>query len=138
MMEDSGMFKSAGLDTVPWYAVQTTAMDRESHATIPLLGALAAGFLASACCTGPLIFMLLGLGSASAFAALEPYRPFFAAFTLGLLGWAAWRHWQARKTCPAGGCPTKRPVLPWLLGGLALLMLATPNLLALLATSEAS
>ncbi len=42
----------------------------------PLIGAIIAGTLASACCIGPLIVVLLGLGSASAFIAMEPYRPY--------------------------------------------------------------
>ncbi len=121
------------LDTVPWYAVQTAAMNGQPRTTLPLIGALGAGFLASACCIGPLIVVLLGLGSASAFVALEPYRPFFAAITLGLLGWAGWRHWQGRKACLARGCPPKRPILLWLLGGISLLMLLAPNLLETLA-----
>lgn len=98
---------------------------------LPLIGAVLAGGFASACCIGPLVVVLLGLGSASAFVAMEPYRPFFAAITLGLLGWAGWKHWQARKQCATNGCPPKKPVLLWLLGGLALILLISPSLLPL-------
>jgi len=65
--------------------------------TPSLIGAVIAGFLASACCLGPLIILLLGVGSASVFIALEPYRPFFAVITFGLLGWAAWQYRENRK-----------------------------------------
>jgi len=101
----------------------------------PLVGAIVAGGLASACCIGPLIAVMLGLGSASAFVGLEPYRPLFAAITLGLIGWAGWRHWQGSKVCMAKGCPPKKPVLLWTLGGFAILLLISPSLLPLFITT---
>ncbi|GAV20661.1 mercuric ion transport protein [Mariprofundus micogutta] len=94
-----------------------------------LFGAVVAGGLASACCIGPLIVVLLGLGSASAFIAMEPYRPIFAAITLALIGWAGWRHWQGRKVCMANGCPPKKPILLIMLGGFSVLLLISPSLL---------
>lgn len=94
-----------------------------------LAAAVIAGGLASACCIGPLIVVMLGLGSASVFIAMEPYRPFFAVITLGLIGWAGWKHWQGRKVCIANGCPPKKPVLLWMLGSFALLLLISPSLL---------
>jgi len=99
-----------------------------------LIAAIVAGGLASACCIGPLVVVLLGLGSASAFIAMEPYRPIFAVLTLALIAWAAWRHWQGRKVCIAEGCPPKKPVLLWGLGGLAMLLLISPALLPYLIT----
>jgi len=97
--------------------------------TTPIIGAIIAGGLASACCIGPLIVVMLGLGSASAFIAMEPYRPLFGAITFCLLGWAGWRHWQGRKICLAKGCPPKKPVLLWMLGAMAILLLISPSLL---------
>jgi len=96
---------------------------------MPLIGAVLAGGLASACCIGPLIVVLLGLGSASAFIAMEPWRPVFAAVTLILLGWAGWRYWQGKKQCAANGCPPSKPVMLWILGGLSLFLLLSPSLL---------
>ncbi len=95
----------------------------------PLIGAVIAGGLASACCIGPLIVVLLGLGSASVFVAMEPYRPIFAVITLALLAWAGWKYWQGKKQCAASGCPPKKPVLLWILGGLSILLLVSPALL---------
>ncbi|MDQ6987532.1 MAG: mercuric transporter MerT family protein [Mariprofundaceae bacterium] len=95
----------------------------------PLIGAIVAGGLASACCIGPLIVVMLGLGSASAFIAMEPYRPIFAVLTIALIVWAGRRHWQGRKICIANGCPPKKPVLLWGLGGFAVLLLISPSLL---------
>jgi len=100
----------------------------------PLIGAIIAGGLASACCIGPLVVVMLGLGSASAFIAMEPYRPFFAAITLALIAWAGWKQWQGRKVCIANGCPPKKPMLLWLLGGMAVLLLIAPSLLPYLIT----
>ncbi len=94
-----------------------------------LTGAVLAGGLASACCLGPLIVVLLGLGSASFFVAMAPYRPIFALITLSLLGWAGWRHWQGKKFCIASGCAPKKPLMLWLLGGFAVLLLILPELL---------
>jgi len=95
----------------------------------PLVAAMLAGGLASACCIGPLLVVFLGLGSASAFIAMEPYRPIFALITLALIGWAGWQHWQGRKVCVANGCPPKKPILLCLLGGIAVLLLISPSLL---------
>jgi len=99
------------------------------QANTPLVGAIIAAGLASACCIGPLMVVMLGLGSASAFIAMEAYRPVFAVITLALIGWAAWRHWQGRKVCIANACPPRKPVLLWVLGGFAVLLLISPSLL---------
>jgi mercuric ion transport protein len=107
-------------------------MSANKKERLPLFGAILAGGLASACCVGPLLVVMLGLGSASAFIAMEPYRPIFAAITLALLGWAGWRYWLGRKQCVASGCPPKRPTLLWILGGMSLFLLASPSLIPLL------
>lgn len=52
-------------------------------------GAIAAAIAASACCVGPLILAVLGIGGAGFLVALEPYRPLFTAITIVLLG-AGW------------------------------------------------
>lgn len=49
-------------------------------------GSIVTAFLASACCVGPLIFAMLGLGGAGLLVAFEPYRPYLMALTLALLG----------------------------------------------------
>lgn len=65
-------------------------MQHETTRNISLSGAMAAALAASACCVGPLIFALLGIGGAGALVAMEPYRPIFTVLTVGLLGigWA--------------------------------------------------
>jgi len=102
-------------------------MTANHHEKTPLIAAVMTGILASSCCIGPLLVTMLGLGSASMFVGMEAYRPLWGVVTLALMGWAAWRHWQARKTCLAQGCPPNKPVTLWLLGSLALLILLSPS-----------
>ena len=51
-----------------------------------MAGAVASALAASACCVGPLLFAMLGLGGAGFLVAMEPYRPVFTAVTVLLLG----------------------------------------------------
>jgi len=97
---------------------------------LSLVGAMIAGGLASACCLGPVVVVFLGLGSASAFIAMEAYRPLFAILTLALMAWAGWQHWLGKKQCVRDGCTAKSPVLLWLFAVIALLLLLSPSLLA--------
>lgn len=96
---------------------------------LPLLGAIITGGMASACCIGPLIMAMSGLGSASIFIAMEAYRPVFALITLALIAWAGWKYWQGRKVCIAKGYSPKKPIMLWVLGGLSVLLLISPSLL---------
>lgn len=65
---------------------------------------IAAG-VASACCLGPVVLVLLGVGAFGAsFAALEPYRPVVLAVTLALLGVAFYSAYR-----PAGGARVCTP-----------------------------
>lgn len=70
----------------------------ETRTRATLGGAVAAAFAASACCIGPLVFALLGIGGAGFLVALEPYRPIFTVVTLGLLG--AGFYFTYRKPAP--------------------------------------
>ena len=51
-----------------------------------LTGAVSTALLSAACCLGPLVLALLGLGGAGMALALEPYRPLFLAGTTLSLG----------------------------------------------------
>jgi len=62
------------------------AGDRAPAALAASAGSVLTAFLASACCVGPLIFALLGLGGAGLLVKFEPYRPYFMTLTVGLLG----------------------------------------------------
>lgn len=79
-------------------------MNKNLTRSASLVGALGAAVAASACCVGPLIFALLGIGGAGALLALEPYRPLFTALTLGLLG-VGFYVTYGRKPAAAGPSP---------------------------------
>lgn len=78
--------------------------NRDVARTVSLGGAVAAAVAASACCIGPLVLALLGIGGAGFLVALEPYRPVFTVVTLGLLG-AGWymTYWEPAR---ASAVPT--------------------------------
>lgn len=61
-------------------------MKHDVSRNLSLGGSVAAAVAASACCIGPLVFALLGIGGAGFLVALEPYRPVFTVLTVGLLG----------------------------------------------------
>jgi mercuric ion transport protein len=78
-------------------------------------GFLAAGgvaaILASTCCLGPLILVMLGFTSVwiGSLSVLEPYRPLLLGVALVTLGLAAWRIFRPAQACEADGtCPTPR------------------------------
>lgn len=59
-------------------------------------GAMAAGFLASLCCVGPLVFVLLGLGAFGIGTFLESARPFLMAASILMLAIAFYRTYIRR------------------------------------------
>lgn len=76
-----------------------------------LLGSLAAGLLASACCIGPLVLGTIGLGSLGFAAWLAPVRPWFLALTGFLLAIGFYLAYRPLRTsaCEAGeGCETPK------------------------------
>ena len=85
-----------------------------AKARLPLLasgGAILSAFLASACCIGPLVFALLGLGGAGLLLKFEPYRPYFIAVTVLLLGAGFYVTYRRPKAAAAGAtcdCPAPR------------------------------
>ncbi len=99
---------------------------------LPLTGALFTGGLASACCVGPLIVVLLGMGgAASGFAFFEPLRPYFIVLTLAFLGWG-WRAYQkGKKQCGAEACKPISPLFFWSVVSIVLLLLFSPTIIGL-------
>src|SRR5687768_3713156 len=76
---------------------------------------LSSATVASACCVGPLVLALLGIGGAGALAKLEPYRPYFVVATVAFLGGGFYLAYRRPKTptAPVAGeqdcaCPTPR------------------------------
>lgn len=81
-------------------------MNPSSSSNKPLLGAgLLAALAASLCCITPLLAVLGGLGGvASAFAWLEPLRPYSVALTVGALGFAWHQQLKPALATDACGC----------------------------------
>jgi mercuric ion transport protein len=99
---------------------------------------LAAGVLAalgaSACCAGPLVLLLLGIGGgwASQLIALEPYSPYLTGLTLLLVSLAFYNLYVRQRTCsPDQACIEDRVIrnqrrLFWLVTVPVLLLLSFP------------
>lgn len=111
----------------------------QRYDTVALITGGVAAFLASACCLGPLVLILLGFGGAwiSNLLLLEPYRPFFIAITLLALGLAGWRLYRPAKACTPGEvCALPRvrilyKIAFWIVATLALIALVFPYVLPL-------
>lgn len=69
-----------------------------------LLGGVAAAIGASACCAGPLLLVVLGIGGAwgSRLMALEAYQPYFIAAALAFFGYAFFRLYRGSEACEPG------------------------------------
>jgi mercuric ion transport protein len=93
-----------------------------------LIGATAA----SACCIGPVVFTLAGVGAMSASVMwLEPLRPALILTTALLVGSAFWREYRSPRSCQ--DAPVCRPrvrrtrrVLLWLVAGAVVALVAFP------------
>jgi mercuric ion transport protein len=101
-------------------------------------GSIVAAFLASACCVGPLIFALLGLGGGALLVKFEPYRPYFIAVTFALLGSGFYLTYRKPRLAPASSvdgaacdCPAPRTnragrILLWVASALVVGFLVFP------------
>ncbi len=68
-------------------------------------GGVVGAILASACCVVPLLLVTLGVSGAwiGNLTALEPYKPYVAAVTMGLIGIGFWRiYFQPKAACEDG------------------------------------
>lgn len=89
---------------------------------------LAAG-VASACCIGPVVFVLLGAGAAGAsLAVLEPYRPILLGLTGVLLGGAFYVAYRPAVDCGACAPVSRRRTrfAVWIAVALAAALLTFP------------
>ena len=101
-------------------------------------GSLAAGAAAavgaSACCAGPLLLVMLGVGGAwgARLVALEPYQPYFVAAALGFFGLALSRLYRREPDCAAqAACAQpalrkRQRLVFWLVSLPALALMAFP------------
>lgn len=115
-------------------------MKTEVTRSASVAGALAAAFAASACCLGPLLLAVLGIGGAGFLVALEPYRPLFGAVTVALLGLGFYLTYRKPKVAAAAGssgdaCGCEMPkanqtgkVILWVATVIVIIALAFPYL----------
>lgn len=106
------------------------------HSTIPasLFAGVAAAIGASACCVGPLLLVLLGVGGAwgARLVALEPLQPFFVAAAVVFFGLAFRRLYRRPDDClPGEACSVaavrrRQRVLFWVLGLAAAALMSFP------------
>lgn len=96
------------------------------------MGAIAAGIAASACCVGPVVFALLGIGGAGALLKLHAYQPVFIALTAALLAAGFYFSYRQKKQCASGSiCATEsgsrwNRIILWVATGLVILFIAFP------------
>ncbi len=100
---------------------------------LTITGAFVSAVAASACCLGPLVLTVLGIGGAASVMALEPYRPHMLALTTILLGSAFYMTYRrpARDCAPGEICEMPRArragrVLLWVTTVLVLLAASFP------------
>ena len=74
-----------------------------------MAGAVISAFLASACCIGPLVLALIGLGGTGLLIKLEPYRPYFTVATLAALGAGFWFTYRKPKLVEGDDCGCEHP-----------------------------
>ncbi len=99
-----------------------------------LAAGAAAALGASACCAGPLLLVLLGVGGAwgARLVALEPYQPYFVAAALLCFGYAFHRLYRAPRGCaPGEACSLpavrrRQRIVFWLVALAAAALMAFP------------
>ncbi len=99
-----------------------------------VLAGAAAAIGASACCAGPLLLVLLGIGGAwgSQLVALEAYQPWFIAATVAFLGYAFYRLYLRPAQCAPGdvcavpATRARQKAVFWVISALAVVLIAMP------------
>ena len=99
-----------------------------------VLAVAAAAIGASACCAGPLVLVLLGVGGAwgSRLVALEPLQPYFIAVALTFFGFAFYRLYCSQESCsPDEVCAApavrrRQRIIFWAVSVLAAALMAFP------------
>lgn len=140
---------------------QKNAEETDTKAKVGALaagsGAVAAAFAAAACCIGPLLVAVLGIGGAGAMVALAPYRPYFMVATVLMLGVGFFMVYRKRpapaavagaagETGTACGCDDEAPkkkrnlakVMLWVATAMVIMFSASPYIIEATATASES
>lgn len=92
--------------------------------------AVLAAAVASACCIGPVVFVILGAGAFGAsLAVLEPYRPMLLGLTGVLLGVAFYVAYGRASACDACSSMSRRRtrIAVWVAAALVAALVTFPN-----------
>lgn len=79
-------------------------MDEAKKVKLGLVGGAVGTLLASICCLGPLVLVLLGVSGAwvSGLGALYPFKPYLLAATAAFLAWSGYVLYRPKKACAIG------------------------------------
>jgi len=100
------------------------------------IGSVVAGLIASLCCIGPLVFVILGLSGAAFFVKLEQYRWIFGSIALGFLALGFFLTYRREKECEPGASCTVNPkrrrlnkIILWTATILVIAFIFSPNII---------
>ena len=100
-----------------------------------LVGSVAAGILASACCIGPLLLGALGIGSAGVASAFAPWRPLLLGLTALFLTFGFYLAYRPRRdaqcapseTCAVPASRRSRRITLWMVTVLTVALATYPS-----------
>lgn len=105
------------------------------------IGSVISGLVASLCCIGPLVFVILGLSGAAFFAKLEQFRWLFGVVALGFLALGFFFVYRKKEECaPGTSCaisPRKRKlnkIILWIATILLIAFIFSPNIIGFFIT----
>ncbi len=113
----------------------------EKITLVASIGSIISGLVASLCCVGPLVFVILGLSGAAFFTTFEQYRWYFGAAALGFLATGFFVAYGGVKGCaPGTNCainPRKRrlnKIILWVAASLVVALIFSPNIIGFFLT----
>lgn len=85
-------------------------MKRFRSLLVPASAISSAGLaaFATACCVGPVVVALFGVGGAVAAASMAPYRLYLLGLAVVLVAFASWSAYRPRAVCATDRCTTQR------------------------------
>lgn len=116
--------------------------DRTEKITLfAFIGSIMSGLVASLCCIGPLIFVILGLSGAAFFTKFEQYRLLFGAIALVLLTLGFFFVYREKEECaPGTSCaisPKRKKlnrIILWIAAILVIAFIFSPNIIGFFVT----
>ena len=101
-----------GAGTAAAASMAQSARHERSRTRFVAAGGMLSALAASSCCILPLVLFSLGISGAwiANLTALAPYKPYFAAATLGLLGYGYYLVYvRPSRACADGSCARPLP-----------------------------